>query len=97
MVMMENVSYHRSPVVRAWWAPQAGRITPLWLPVSTPNLTLMERVWRLLKQQLACHRFWADVVGLEAAAGTLLDQLQARFHTDDPPGLHLVRTFCEAA
>jgi transposase len=97
VLVMDNVSYHRSPVVRAWWAAQAGRVTPFWLPVYTPTLNLMERVWRFLKQKLACHRFWNDVAGLEAVAVTLLDQLEAHFHTDDPPGIRLVRNFREAA
>jgi transposase len=97
ILVMDNVSYHRSPVVRAWWAAQRGRVTPLWLPVYTPILNLIERVWRFLKQKLACHRFWSDVVGLEAAATALLDQLEAHFHSDTSPGIRLVKNFCEAA
>jgi DDE superfamily endonuclease len=92
-----RVSDHRAPAVRAWWAEQDGRITPLWLPGSTPNLTLMERVRRLLKQTLACHRFWADVAGLEAAAATLLDRLEAHVHAATPPAFRLRQDFCEPA
>ena len=47
---------------------------------TAPNLNLLERVWRFLKQKLACHRFWADPDGLRQAAATLLDQTEARFH-----------------
>jgi len=97
VLVMDNVSYHRSRAMRAWWAAPAGRIIPFWLPAYTPTLNLIERVWRFLKQKLACHRFWADVAGLEAAAATLLDQIQARFHTDQPPAIRLVNNFCEAA
>lgn len=97
ILVMDNVSYHRAPAVRAWWAEQAGRMTPFWLPVYTPNLNLMERVWRFLKQKLACHRFWADVAGLEAAATTVLDRLEAHFHTRTPPGIRLCQDFCETA
>lgn len=97
VLVMDNVSYHRSPVVRAWWADQAGRVTPLWLPAYTPSLNLIERVWRFLKQKLACHRFWNDVAGLEAAATTLLDQLEAHFHTENGPSIFLRNHFCEAA
>jgi transposase len=90
--VMDNASYHRSPVVREWWATQQGRITPFWLPVYSPHLNLLERVWRFLKQKLACHRFWNDVGSLEAAVGTLLDQIEARFHTTQPPAIRLVST-----
>jgi hypothetical protein len=82
VLVMDNVSYHRAPAVRRWWAEQDGRITPLWLPVYAPNLNLMERVWRFLKQKLACHRFWNDVTGLEAAAARLLDGMEAHFHRE---------------
>lgn len=97
VLVMDNVSYHRSPVVRAWWAQQAGRVTPCWLPVYTPNLNLIERVWRFLKQNLACHRFWSDVEGLEAVAGTLLDRIEAHFHAEQPPGIRRVNDLCESA
>jgi transposase len=97
VLVMDNVSYHRAPSVRAWWAEQGGRITPFWLPVYAPQLNLMERVWRYLKQKLACHRFWADVAGLEAAAATLLSRIDAHFHADTPPGIRLRNNFCEAA
>ncbi len=97
ILVMDNVSYHRSHAVRAWWSDQHGRVSPFWLPVYTPNLNLMERVWRALKHKLACHRFWADVAGLEAAAATLLERLEARFHTDHPPSIRLTKDFCQSA
>jgi len=97
VLVMDNVSYHRTQAMRDWWAAQAGRVIPFWLPVYTPNLNLIERVWRFLKQKLACHRFWNDVEGLDAAAGTLLDRIAARFHTDDPPAIRLVKDLCETA
>lgn len=97
VLVMDNVSDHRSPMVRAWWAEQEGRGTPFWLPVYTPNLNLIERVWRFLKQQLTCHRFWADVHGLQAAAITLLNQLEAHFHAAASPRIRLVNNFCQSA
>lgn len=97
ILVLDNVSYHRAPAVRTWWAAQGGRMIPFWLPVYAPTLNLIERVWRFLKQKLACHRFWADVAGLEAAAATLLDRIEARFHTDHPPAIRLVQNFCQSA
>jgi transposase len=97
VLVMDNVSYHRAPAVRTWWAEQQGRITPLWLPVYAPNLNLMERVWRFLKQKLACHRFWNDVAGLEAAAEMVLEHTTARFHAPTGPRLCLGQNFCKSA
>lgn len=89
VLVMDNASYHRSPAMREWWAAQDGRVTPFWLPVYSPKLNLIERVWRFLKQKLACHRFWADPEGLEQAATTLLGKTVARFHTSPGPSITL--------
>ncbi len=43
-LVMDNVSDHRTAVMRAWWAAQNGRIVPFWLPAYAPNLNLIERV-----------------------------------------------------
>ncbi len=94
---MDNVSYHRAAAMREWWAAQDGRVVPFWLPAYAPSLNLIERVWRFLKQKLACHRLWADVDGLTAIAGTLLDQTEARFHSDDRPAIRLVKDLCSSA
>jgi transposase len=97
VLVMDNVSYHRAPAVRAWWAEQGGRITPFWLPVYTPNLNLIERVWRFLKHKLACHRFWDDIAGLETAATMVLERTTARFHAPDGTSLRIRQNFCETA
>lgn len=94
VLVLDNASYHRSPVVRAWWAAQDGRIIPSWLPTYSPHLNLIERVWRFLKQKLAGHRFWNDVAGLEQATGTLLDRLEAHFHTEEGPSIFLRKDLC---
>jgi hypothetical protein len=97
VLVLDNVSYHRSAAVRAWWAGQGGRILPFWLPAYSPNLNLLERVWRFLKHKLACHRFWADRDGLHQTAGTLLTHTTARFHTPDRPAIRLGQDFCDSA
>jgi transposase len=97
VLVLDNVSYHRSPPVRAWWAAQEGRVVPFWLPAYTPTLNLLERVWRFLKHKLACHRFWADADGLAAAADDLLARIEARFHADPPPSIRLVNYVCATA
>lgn len=31
--VLDNVSYHRGMVLRAWWRTQQERLIPFWLPV----------------------------------------------------------------
>ena len=97
VLVLDNVSYHRSLPMRTWWADQQGRVLPFWLPAYCPNFNLLERVWRFLKQKLACHRFWADQDGLRQAAATLLDQTAACFHTPQRPAIRLGHDFCASA
>ncbi len=51
---------------------QQDRVRPLWLPAYAPELNLIERVWRHLKDKLSCHRWWADLPAREVAAAALL-------------------------
>jgi transposase len=97
VLVLDNASYHRSAPMRTWWAAQEGRLLPFWLPVYAPHLNLLERVWRFLKQKLACHRFWADPAGLRQAATTLLGQTEARFHAPDRPAIRLGQNLCQSA
>jgi len=97
VLALDNASYHRCAAMRAWWANQDGRLISFWLPKYAPHLNLQERVWRFLKQKLACHRFWADPDGLAQAATTLLARTEARFHSPDRPAIRLGQDFCQCA
>lgn len=97
VLVLDNVSYHRSAAMRTWWAAQEGRMLPFWLPAYAPTLNLLERVWRFLKQKLACHRAWADREALRALATTLLQQTTARFHTVERPTIRLAHNFWQSA
>jgi putative transposase len=82
-VVLDNVGYHKSRPVRAWWVAHNDRFRPTWLPADAIELNVIERVWRYLKDKLSCHRWWADLAALEAATITLLDHIEARFHHRD--------------
>jgi transposase len=97
VLVLDNASSQRSEAMRTWWAEQDGRMLPFWLPTYAPRLNLLERVWRFLKQKLACHRFWDNPAGLGQAAVTLLDQTAARFHRPHWPNLRLGQNFCQSA
>ena len=96
LVVLDNVGYHKAHLARRWWAAHHARIRPLWLPAYSPELNLIERVWRHMKDKLANHRWWADLPALEQATGVLLDRLRAEFHRQGR-GIRLVHNFSEAA
>ncbi len=69
----------------------------MWLPAYAPELNLMERVWRHLKDKLSCHRYWSDLDGLRRATGALLDRLEAHFYQRDEPAIRLAQNFRQPA
>ncbi len=103
----------RSPTARRWWCSTPSATTrvarqalvdgpprpgpSLWLPADAPELNLIERVGRHLKDKLSCHRWWADLDALEAATTELRSCLRARFHQPDPGGITLVHNFWVSA
>ena len=97
MVVLDNAGDHKGRPAKRWWMAHRDRVRPLWLPAYAPELNLIERVWRHLKEKLSCHRWWADLTALEGATATLLAQLRARFHQPDPGGISHVSSFSATA
>jgi transposase len=93
VLVLDNASYHKSADLRHWLADHAAEVDVLWLPTYSPKLNLIERVWRVLKARLACHRFWQDQPGLIAFAQTILDRIRARFGAGAEGAPHL--TLCQ--
>jgi hypothetical protein len=97
VVVLDNVGYHKSHLLRRWWVAHHDRIRPLWLPAYSPELNLIERVWRHLKDKLSNHRWWADLRALEQATAVLLDRMEAHFHRPEGITLGPVQDFCTIA
>jgi transposase len=85
VVVLDTVGYHKSHALREVWQRYAGRLQPFFLPAYSPQLNLIERLWRYVKQRLACHRWWNDRDRLIQATETLLANLEVHFHAADGP------------
>ena len=97
VVVLDNVGYDKSHEARRWWMAHRDRIRPRWLPAYAPELNLIERIGRYLKDKLSNHRWWADLPALERATAVLLDRREAHFHQPEGISLRLVQDFCEVA
>ncbi len=97
VLVLDNASYHKTAALRAWFAQHADRISVLWLPTYSPQLNLIERVWRFVKSKLACHRFWDDLPALREAAQIMLDRIRARFAAATYPHITIGQDFCKCA
>jgi putative transposase len=97
VVVLDNVGYHKSLALREVWRHYATRLEPFFLPAYAPQLNLIERLWRYLKQKLACHRWWNDLDRLLQATDTLLASLEVHFHATDGSSFQLARNLCQPA
>ena len=71
---MDNASSHRSKAMQAFLTLFEHRVTVLWLPPYSPDMNLIERFWKHLKQRITSNRLFRDVSHMVHAIHTELVQ-----------------------
>ncbi|MBM3748455.1 MAG: IS630 family transposase [Acidobacteria bacterium] len=77
-VVLDNARYQRNAVVQALAAQL--KITLLYLPSYSPNLNLIERLWRFIRHEALYGRYHATFRDFQTAIHTCLAELHTR-HT----------------
>jgi len=72
-LVLDNARYQRNAVVQAL-AKQLG-ITLLYLPSYSPNLNLIERLWKFIKRRALYGRYHPTFAHFQAAIQEVLDGL----------------------
>lgn len=72
-LVLDNARYQRCAVV-ADKANELG-IELLFLPAYSPNLNLIERLWKLVKKRCLTNKYYPDFLGFRAAIDHCLDNL----------------------
>jgi len=72
-VVLDNARYQRNKVVQALAAELS--ITLLYLPSYSPNLNLIERLWRFLKRKSVYGKYHPNFASFKAAIEDTLSQL----------------------
>lgn len=75
-LVLDNARYQRNAVVQAL-AAELG-ITLLFLPSYSPNLNLIERLWKFIKRRTLYGRYHPKFADFQAAIQDTIDQLPTR-------------------
>ena len=76
-VVLDNARYQRNKVVQALAAELS--ITLLYLPSYSPNLNLIERLWRFLKRRSIYGKYHPNFAAFKAAIEDTLSQLTTTY------------------
>jgi transposase len=83
-VVLDNASYHRAKAVRQ--CAEALDIELLFLPPYSPNLNLIERVWKLVKKLALTARTLSDFDAFAESITQTVEQLETE-HRQELLGL----------
>ena len=75
---LDNAKYHHAVMVQEWIKQVEARGVEFqleFLPVYSPNLNLIERLWRFLRQH-ALQRWHETFASMESAVAGVLDHLE---------------------
>ena len=73
LLYLDNARYYSKPVVKEWLARHRQvRLVPL--PAYSPNLNLIERLWKFLRKK-ALNRWHVTFEGMQEAVAGVLDRL----------------------
>ncbi len=93
ILYLDNARYQHAKVVRAWVAMHP-EFELHYLPPYSPNLNLIERLWKFLRKH-ALTRWHETFEAMQAAVADVLDHLDrygAELQTLLTPKFHLVAT-----
>jgi transposase len=73
LLYLDNAKYYSKPVVKEWLA-RHRQFRLVFLPASSPNLNLIERLWKFLRKK-ALNRWHKTFEAMQGAVAEVLDHL----------------------
>lgn len=78
VLVLDNASYHHAHIVQEYLETVKDRVFVFWLPAYSPELNLIERVWKHLKQVGLNNFFFETLTALETATHQVLDAMNLK-------------------
>jgi len=70
VLVMDNARSHHAKAMKAFLSLFEHRVMVIWLPPYSPDMNLIERFWKHLKQRVTANRLFADVPAMVRAIHT---------------------------
>jgi len=64
--IVDNAKYHRAKIFKEWLCGQP-RLKVLFLPSYSPNLNLIERLWKFFNEKVRCNKYFEKFSDLVSA------------------------------
>jgi len=81
-IYLDNARYHHAVVLKAWIAAvrqERGVVFDLkHLPAYSPNLNLIERLWKFVKKEVLFCRYYEDFTGFKEAIVECLEGIRGK-------------------
>jgi transposase len=74
-VVLDNASAHTTPHLEPFWQQHQDRLEPVYLPTYSPNLNLIERLWRFMRRQVTKNQFYENLTTLAEIVVNWLQKL----------------------
>jgi transposase len=72
-IVLDNARYHHSKEVKAYL--KESKICPLYLPPYSPNLNLIERLWKFFNKQILYNKYYEKFEQFKQAAHTFFGEM----------------------
>ena len=67
VVVLDNARYHHARLHKTWRKRNAGHFSFLFLPAYSPNLNMIERVWKLTRRRSIHNRYFSSITEVAEA------------------------------
>jgi transposase len=74
-VVLDNASAHTTPQLEPFWQQHQDRLEPVYLPTYSPNLNLIERLWRFMRSQVTKNQSSENLTALAEIVVNWLEKL----------------------
>lgn len=75
-VICDNAKYYKNKTLKLWLASEEGnKIVPLYLPPYSPNLNLIERLWKFLRKKIIDPIFYKHKEAFRASVLSFFDNI----------------------